>query len=144
MQRHRAARSCGFQLDLFAGDMGIGPLLNGVHLAANRNVVVVTINYRLAALGFLAHPSLAAESAEGVSGNYGLMDMIAALKWVQTNIAKFGGDPKKVMIFGHSAGAAATCCIVGLSAGEGIVFFGRHSERLVWGRPHGGPARGWS
>ena len=103
-----------------AGDMGIGPLLNGVHLAANRNVVVVTINYRLAALGFLAHPSLAAESAEGVSGNYGLMDMIAALKWVQTNIAKFGGDPKKVMIFGHSAGAAATCALLVSPLAKGL------------------------
>jgi para-nitrobenzyl esterase len=103
-----------------AGDMGIGPLLNGMHLAANRQVVVVTIDYRLGALGFLAHPSLAAESAQGVSGNYGLMDMIAALKWVQTNIANFGGDPKKVMIFGHSAGGAATCALLVSPLAKGL------------------------
>lgn len=95
-----------------AGDMGIGPLLNGKYLAASRDVVVVTINYRLGALGFLTHPSLAAESPRGVSGNYGLMDMIAALQWVQTNIGNFGGDPNRVMIFGHSAGASATCALL--------------------------------
>jgi para-nitrobenzyl esterase len=95
-----------------AGDMGIGPLLNGTYLAAYRNVVVVTINYRLGALGFLTHPSLAAENFRNVSGNYGLLDMISALDWVQTNIRNFGGDPGKVMIFGHSAGAAATCALL--------------------------------
>jgi para-nitrobenzyl esterase len=94
-----------------SGDMGIGPLLNGAHLATRRDVVVVTINYRLGALGFLVHPSLEAEK-EGLSGNYGLLDMIAALKWVQANIENFGGDPKKVMIFGHSAGANATCAVL--------------------------------
>jgi para-nitrobenzyl esterase len=94
-----------------SGDMGLGPLLNGAHLAAERDVVVVTINYRLGALGFLVHPSLAAENG-GLSGNYGILDMIAALKWVQANIEKFGGDPKKVMIFGHSAGATATCAVL--------------------------------
>jgi para-nitrobenzyl esterase len=94
-----------------SGDMGLGPLLNGAHLAAERDVVVVTINYRLGALGFLVHPALDAENG-GRSGNYGLLDMIAALKWVQANIENFGGDPKKVMIFGHSAGATATCAVL--------------------------------
>jgi para-nitrobenzyl esterase len=94
-----------------SSDMGIGPLLNGAHLAGDHDVVVVTINYRLGALGFLAHPSLAAESG-GRSGNYGLLDMIAALKWVQANIENFGGDPRRVMIFGHSAGATATCAVL--------------------------------
>ena len=94
-----------------SGDMGLGPLLNGAHLAAHRDVVVVTINYRLGALGFLVHPSLDAENG-GRSGNYGLLDMIAALKWVQANITNFGGDPRKVMIFGHSAGATATCSVL--------------------------------
>ncbi|HSR25314.1 MAG TPA: carboxylesterase family protein [Candidatus Eisenbacteria bacterium] len=69
-----------------------------------RGVVVVTINYRLVALGFLAHGSLAAESASGASGNYGLMDQQAALRWVRRNIRAFGGDPDNVTIFGESAG----------------------------------------
>jgi para-nitrobenzyl esterase len=93
-------------------DMGLGLLMNGAYLAAYHDVVVVTSNYRLGALGFLTHDSLAAESSLGVSGNYGLLDMIAALKWVQTNINNFGGDRTKVMIFGHSAGASATCALL--------------------------------
>ena len=64
---------------------------------------MVTLNYRLGPLGFLAHPLLSAESPSKVSGNYGLLDHIAALKWVQRNIAQFGGDPRKVTIFGESA-----------------------------------------
>jgi len=66
--------------------------------------VVVTLNYRLGALGFLAHPALSAESANGSSGNYALMDQQAALRWVQKNIARFGGDPHNVTLFGESAG----------------------------------------
>jgi len=69
-----------------------------------RGVLVVTINYRLGALGFLAHPALSAASATGSSGNYGIMDQQAALKWVRRNIAHFGGDPDNVTIFGESAG----------------------------------------
>jgi para-nitrobenzyl esterase len=68
-------------------------------------VVVVTTNYRLTAFGFLAHPELTKESAHHASGNYGLLDQIAALKWVRDNIAKFGGDPGNVTLFGQSAGA---------------------------------------
>jgi para-nitrobenzyl esterase len=69
-----------------------------------RGVIVVTINYRLGALGFLAHPALAGESPQGAAGNYGLMDQQAALQWVQRNIRNFGGDPRNVTIFGESAG----------------------------------------
>jgi para-nitrobenzyl esterase len=69
-----------------------------------RGVVVVTVNYRLGALGFLAHPALAAESPRGSSGNFGLLDQQAALRWVQRNIREIGGDPENVTIFGESAG----------------------------------------
>jgi para-nitrobenzyl esterase len=76
------------------------------HNLAKRDVVVVSINYRLGALGFMAHPALTAESDRKLSGNYGLLDQIAALEWVRDNIASFGGDPDQVTVFGESAGAA--------------------------------------
>ena len=68
---------------------------------------MVNLAYRLGPLGFLTHPELTAESAHHVSGNYGLLDMIAGLEWVQRNIGVFGGDPKNVTVVGHSAGAWA-------------------------------------
>ena len=77
---------------------------NGESLARH-GVVLVSFNYRLGVFGFLAHPDLTAESPDHASGNYGLMDQIAALQWVQENIKKFGGDPANVTIFGESAGA---------------------------------------
>ncbi|MDH3373376.1 MAG: carboxylesterase family protein [Gammaproteobacteria bacterium] len=80
------------------------PIYNGEGLA-RKGLVVVTINYRLNILGFLAHPELTAESGYSASGNYGLMDQQAALRWVQQNIAAFGGDPAKVTVAGQSAGA---------------------------------------
>jgi para-nitrobenzyl esterase len=72
---------------------------------ASHGVIVVTINYRLGVMGFFAHPELTAESPHHSSGNYGLLDQIAALKWVQQNIAQFGGDPANVTLFGESAGS---------------------------------------
>ncbi|NNF56275.1 MAG: carboxylesterase family protein [Acidimicrobiales bacterium] len=72
-----------------------------------RGCVLVTLNYRLGLFGFMAHRELAEESPDGVSGNYGLLDQIAALQWVQENIANFGGDPNRVTIFGESAGGEA-------------------------------------
>jgi para-nitrobenzyl esterase len=74
---------------------------------ARRGAVVVTINYRLGPLGFFAHPALSAESPDGVSGNDGLLDMIAALEWVRAHATRLGGDPGRVTLFGESAGAAA-------------------------------------
>jgi para-nitrobenzyl esterase len=74
---------------------------------AKKGIIVVTINYRLGVLGFLAHPELTAESPDHVSGNYGLLDQLAALKWVKNNIAAFGGDPDRVTIAGQSAGAGS-------------------------------------
>jgi para-nitrobenzyl esterase len=73
-------------------------------LVQHGKVIVVTINYRLGALGFLAHPALSAESPDHISGNYGMLDQQFALAWVQRNIAAFGGDPQNVTIFGESAG----------------------------------------
>jgi para-nitrobenzyl esterase len=78
---------------------------------AKRGVVLVTINYRLGILGFLAHPLLTAENGRG-SGNYGLYDQLAALKWVKRNIAVFGGDPNKITVFGQSAGAGSVQALI--------------------------------
>ncbi len=87
------------------------PLYDGSALA-RLGAVVVTINYRLGIFGFLAHPNLSRESHQRVSGNYGLLDQIAALRWVQENIAAFGGDAKNVTIFGESAGAGSVSCLL--------------------------------
>jgi para-nitrobenzyl esterase len=94
------------------------PEFNGKNLA-QKGVVVVTINYRLGPLGFLVHPLLSKESAQDTSGNYGLLDQIAALKWVQKNIAAFGGNPDRVTIFGQSAGSRSVSLLMisPLSAG---------------------------
>ena len=86
------------------GAGGIEPPFDGESLARH-GVVMVTLQYRLGVFGFIAHPELTAESPHHASGNYGLMDLIAALQWVRDNIAKFGGDPANVTIFGQSAGA---------------------------------------
>ncbi len=87
---------------------------------AKRDVVVVTINYRLGPLGFLSHPLLSRESPHGVSGNYGLLDQMAALKWVKKNIQGFGGDPNRVTVFGESAGAASICSLMVSPLAEGL------------------------
>jgi len=90
----------------FAEGTGSDPLYNGTALA-EKGVVVITMNYRLGALGFLAHPQLDNESPNNSSGNYGILDQIAAMKWVQRNIGAFGGDSSRVTIFGQSAGASS-------------------------------------
>ncbi len=75
------------------------------HSMATKGMVAVTVNYRLGVFGFFAHPELSKESAQGASGNYGLLDQAAALKWVYENIAALGGDPKRITIAGESAGS---------------------------------------
>src|SRR5262249_2194659 len=83
---------------------GSTPGYNGEALA-RKGVVLVTMNYRLGVLGYMAHPELTKESEHHSSGNYGLLDQIAALEWGRKNIAAFGGDPNRVTIFGESAGS---------------------------------------
>jgi para-nitrobenzyl esterase len=82
------------------------PALDGSQLA-RRGVVLVSFNYRLGRFGFFAHPSLMAEAADGPTGNWGMMDQVAALRWVRRNIASFGGNPDRVTLFGQSAGGAS-------------------------------------
>jgi para-nitrobenzyl esterase len=111
---------------------------------AKKGVVVVTINYRLGIIGFLAYPELTAESAHGASGNYGLLDQVAALQWVRRNIAGFGGDPDNVTIAGQSAGAISVYLLTAspLAAGlfhraivesgpGGLAAFGLSSSRAL-------------
>lgn len=104
-----------------AGNMsvfeGIENMQDGQSLTGQDGVVVVTLNYRLSNLGFLAHPALA-EGGRG--GNYGVMDVIAALKWVQANIREFGGDPARVLLFGTSAGGSQTCAVAASPLSRGL------------------------
>lgn len=98
---------------------GAQQLFDG-HRMAERGMVVVTLNMRLGALGFLALPALAAEDPLGASGNYGLMDVVAALQWVQENIGAFGGDPAQVTVAGNSAGAATVSHLMAAPAARGL------------------------
>jgi para-nitrobenzyl esterase len=104
---HKSAEKLPVMVWVHGGGYTFGsdsqPLYEATNLS-RRGVIVVGMNYRLGALGFLAHPALNAESDKGVSGNYGLLDQIEALRWVQKNVAAFGGDPQRVTVFGESAG----------------------------------------
>lgn len=86
----------------------------------DEGAILVTINYRLGVMGFLCHPELSLESSDGTSGNYGMLDQIAALKWVQENIAAFGGDPEQVTIFGESAGGESVAHLLTSPFAEGL------------------------
>ena len=98
---------------------GHGEIFDGTRLA-ELGVVVVTVNYRLGPWGFLAHPLLANESDQKSSGNYGLLDKIASLKWVKDNIENFGGDPDNVTIFGQSAGSMSVCALMASPLSRGL------------------------
>jgi para-nitrobenzyl esterase len=102
-------------------EFGLGPnVYDGQTLADSQNAVVVSFNYRVGVLGFLAHPALTAATPEHTSGNNGLLDAIQALHWVQDNIAAFGGDKTHVMLFGQSAGAFNTCALVASPLAKGL------------------------
>ena len=96
-------------------------LYDGENLANRENVIVVSMNYRLGPLGFLSLPALNAEASTNASGNYGLMDLVHALQWVENNIGAFGGDPNSVTVFGESAGAQAVCMLMVSPAANGLL-----------------------
>lgn len=103
----------------FLGGSGAVPIYEASGLAA-RGAVVVTINYRVGVFGFLAHPGLTAENPQRTSGNYGLLDQVAALQWVRDNITAFGGDPQRVTVSGQSAGAASIEALLVMPAARGL------------------------
>jgi len=96
----------------FTGGAGSFDIYDGARLASREEVVVVTLNYRLGALGFMALPELKDEDPGGSTGNYGIMDQVRALEWVRKNISAFGGDPDNVTVFGQSAGGMSVCTLL--------------------------------
>ncbi len=100
--------------------VGGARIYDGRNLAKRGGVVVVTLQYRLGALGYLVHPGLEAESAWGKAGNYGAMDHLAALQWVRQSIEAFGGDPERITIFGESAGAVNVGNLLVMPAAKGL------------------------
>lgn len=103
----------------YTSGSGSSPQFDGEALA-KKGVIVVTHNYRLGVFGFFSHPELSKESGHGGSGNYALMDLAQTLRWVQKNIAVFGGDPARVTIAGDSAGAALVAMLTGSPEGKGL------------------------
>lgn len=103
----------------FSTGTGASFLYRGGALARRGDVVVVTCNYRLGALGFLAHPALA-DPQSGSVGNYGLMDQLAVLRWVKAHVSSFGGDPENVTIFGESAGGMSVACLLATPSAQGL------------------------
>jgi para-nitrobenzyl esterase len=115
---------------IYGGGFGGGSTSEGNYSGENlarKGVVLVSIAYRVGILGFMAHPELSKESPNHASGNYGLLDMIAGLQWVQKNIAAFGGDPTKVTIFGESAGGIAVSMLCASPQAKGL-FHGAISQ----------------
>src|SRR6185312_10023848 len=104
----------------FTSGSAAGPKCDGEALA-RKGVVVVTLNYRVGVFGFLAHPSLSRESPHHASGNYGFLDQLAALRWVQANIGGFGGDIGRVTVFGVSAGASSVSLLLTSPLAAGLL-----------------------
>ena len=104
----------------YTGGWGFEPEFDG-KVWAEKGVVLVTVNYRLGVFGFLTHPFLTEESPHHVSGNYGILDQIAALQWVHRNIAAFGGDPENITILGQSAGAGSVKTLVSSPLTDGLI-----------------------
>ena len=96
------------------------PTYDGSKLASSGSVVVVSINYRLGPLGFLAHPAFAAESTDHAAGDYGLLDQIAALHWIRDHVTAFGGDPSSITIFGESGGGESVCALMASPLATGL------------------------
>jgi len=123
----------------FVSGDGSEPRYDGTAMAS-RGVIAVTVNYRLGVFGFLASPDAATESSNGASGNYGLLDQVAALRWVRDNIAQFGGDPTRVTIAGNSAGSVAVSAHMvsplsrGLFAGAIGESGGAFAPNRLWAR----------
>jgi para-nitrobenzyl esterase len=113
---------------------GAGWIYDGQNFARD-GVVVVTINYRLGALGYFAHPALTKAAGSEPTGNFGLMDQVAALKWVQRNIAAFGGDPKNVTVFGESAGGESVLALLATPSARGLYHKAIVESGLGWFRP---------
>ena len=103
----------------FVGGSGSSPGFSGVEFA-KQGIILVTFNYRLGRLGFFAFPALSKEHPEELKGNYGYMDQIAALKWVQQNIVSFGGDPNNITIFGESAGGVSVHSLLTIPLAKGL------------------------
>jgi para-nitrobenzyl esterase len=103
----------------FQAGAGSEPRHDGLAFA-RKGILLVTINYRLGVFGFFAHPELTRESGRGASGNYGMLDQVAALQWVRDNIAAFGGDPRNVTIFGESAGSFAVSALMASPLARGL------------------------
>lgn len=103
----------------FINGSGNVPVYNGANLA-KKGLVVITINYRVGVMGFLAHPELTKESEHNSSGNYGLLDQVAALEWIKKNVSAFGGDPNEVTIMGQSAGAASVNYLTASPLAKGL------------------------
>ena len=115
------------------------PRYDGENFAA-KGIIVVSVNYRLGVFGFLSHPELTRESRKRASGNYGLMDQIASLRWVKKNIGAFGGDPEKVTIAGESAGSLSVSALMALPLASGFFRGAIGESGAFFGHPPAGSA----
>jgi para-nitrobenzyl esterase len=143
------AKNAPVFLWIYGGALQTGASREGMYdgkRLADRGIVVVSINYRLGVLGWLAHPELSAESTQGISGNYGLQDQIRALTWVKENIAAFGGDPANVTIAGESAGALSVMYLMASPPARGLFAKGIAESAYMISTPalktavHGAPS----